>query len=534
MSTSNVETTRDRNDNGAGGSGPVTVCPGDSRYAELTVGHNARWVGTPESVRLPRTTEQVERIVQDVVRKNERFSVTSGGHCYADHVYNPSVRTVIDMSLMTDIYYDPRHQAFAVEAGATLLQVYETLFKGWGVGVPGGIFYSVGAGGHVSGGGFGLLSRQFGLTVDHLYAVEVVVVDARGRARTVTATRRKNDPNRELWWAHTGGGGGNFGVVTRYWFRSPDATGRAPEQQLMRPPKDVLLNAVALPWDELDEGRFTTLVRNYGSWYERNSAPDSPYAPLSSLLNLNHRANKSVGLLTQIDATLPGADKLLQSFVEEVTTPVGVGVRPVTESVGEQGPMPEFFHPVRLPYLTSVRYISTNNATLTNPALRGAYKSAYMRKGFTDDQIAALYRRLSDPAWENAASSVILFGYGARVSAVGADETASAQRDSIFKALYSALWREPEDDEANVGWLRGIFGDVHAATGGYPVPNDVTDGCYVNYQDGDITDPEQNRSGVPWHTLYYKHHYPRLQRVKAAYDPRNVFRHPQSIALPED
>jgi FAD/FMN-containing dehydrogenase len=73
---------------------------------------------------------------------------------------------------------------------------------------------------------------------------------------------------------------------------------------------------------------------------------------------------------------------------------------------------------------------------------------------------------------------------------------------------------------------------VWSATGGYPVPGDQADGCYVNNPDPDITDPAFNRSGVPWHTLYYKGNYPRLQRVKAAYDPRGVFRHAQSVSLP--
>ncbi len=60
------------------------------------------------------------------------------------------------------------------------------------------------------------------------YAVEVVVVDEAKTARRVVATREADDPNRELWWAHTGGGGGNFGVVTRYWFRSQGVDGRDP------------------------------------------------------------------------------------------------------------------------------------------------------------------------------------------------------------------------------------------------------------------------------------------------------------------
>jgi hypothetical protein len=89
-------------------------------------------------------------------------------------------------------------------------------------------------GGHVVGGAFGFLCRQLGLAADYLYAVEVVTVDEAGRASSVIAARETSDPNRELWWAHTGAGGGNFGIVTRYWFRSPDASGDDPARLLPR------------------------------------------------------------------------------------------------------------------------------------------------------------------------------------------------------------------------------------------------------------------------------------------------------------
>lgn len=115
------------------------------------------------------------------------------------------------MSALKAVYFDAEHGAFAVEAGALLLDVYERLYRGWGVTVPGGMCFQVGAGGHVSGGGWGLLCRRYGLVVDHLYAVEVVVVDEDGTVRTVVATREDDDPDRELWWAHTGGGGGTSG-----------------------------------------------------------------------------------------------------------------------------------------------------------------------------------------------------------------------------------------------------------------------------------------------------------------------------------
>jgi aclacinomycin oxidase len=83
-----------------------------------------------------------------------------------------------------------------------------------------------------------------------------------------------------------------------------------------------------------------------------------------------------------------------------------------------------------------------------------------------------------------------------------------------------------------VAWVRGLYRDVYAATGGVPVPDEVNDGSYINYPDTDLADPAWNTSGVPWSTLYYKDNYRRLQRVKARWDPRNVFHHALSVQPP--
>jgi len=61
------------------------------------------------------------------------------------------------------------------------------------------------------------------------------------------------------------------------------------------------------------------------------------------------------------------------------------------------------------------------------------------------------------------------------------------------------------------------------------VPGDACDGALINHPDVDFADPSWNRSGVPWHTLYYQANYPRLQRIKAQWDPLNVFRHALSV-----
>ncbi|MFJ3825050.1 FAD-binding oxidoreductase [Streptomyces nodosus] len=520
----------------AAGTAPdaVTVLPSDPRYADLVIGNNSRWVARPDSVRLVRTTEQVVRAVQEAVDGNKRISVRSGGHCYADFVFNPEVRVVIDTSLLDTVGYDEDLKAFEVGAGSTLLHVYDSLFKGWGVTIPGGMCYSVGAGGHISGGGYGMLSRRHGLTVDHLYAVEVVVVDANGKARSVVATCEADDPNRDLWWAHTGGGGGNFGVITRYWFRSPGATGTDPSLLLPKPPKEVLVSAFALPWSELDKGSFVSLVQKFGAWHEKNGSADSSAASLCSFLMMNHKANGSIGLLTQIDATVPDAEKVLDDFLTEVTSSLSdAAVRPMSEPVGELGALPDLFTPQHLPWLHSVKLLGTSNPTLTNPTLRGHHKSAYLRKNVTEAQAVAMYRHLTRTDHENPASMVVLLSYGGKINTVGSGDTASAQRDSVFKGLFQSFWSSAVDDDANIGWTRDVYGEVFSASGGYPVPGAATDGCYINYPDADITDTKVNTTGVPWYTLYYKGNYPRLQRIKAAYDPRNTFRHSQSITLPD-
>lgn len=510
----------------------TTILPGDARYQEMTVGHNTRWVGTPDTVKVVHDTAQVAAVVQEAVAAGKRIAVRGGGHCYADFVFNPGVKTLIDMTQMDEVYYDSSHNAFVVEAGATLLHAYQALYKGWGVALPGGLCYSVGIGGHIAGGGFGLLSRQYGITVDHLYAVEIVIVEADGTVRIKKATREATDPHRDLWWAHTGGGGGNFGVVTRYFFRSPGAFGSTPADQLMSPPKDVYLSAVSLPWADFDKDKFISLVRHYGDWHERNSTLDSPASALTSLLVMNHRSNGNIGIITQLDASVPNARQLIEDYLVEITSPTGVETAPLAEAVGEQGPLPEFFTPRKLPWLTSVRLLGTNNPALTNPTLRSANKSAYHRKGFTAAQAGSLYNHLTRTDFSNPVANVMLFGYGSKVNTVHADDTASAQRDSVFKALYATQWSTAADDAENTGWLREVYTEVYSTSGGYPVPNAATDGCYVNYPDADITDPAQNTSGVAWTTLYYKDHYPRLQQVKKRYDPMNVFRHAQSIALP--
>lgn len=487
---------------------------GDLRHPGLSRGQNQRWVSDPERIRIPDTTAQVVDAVQVAVSGRKRIAVRSGGHCYEAFVDHAETEVIIDLSGMSRIEYDPRRRAVMVEAGATVGDVYATFYKRWGVTLPGGSCYSVGMGGHVAGAGYGQLSRLHGLISDHLYAVEVVVVDRRGQARAVVATREHDDPNRALWWAHTGGGGGSFGVVTRYWFRSPGGTGADPSGWLPVPPAQVWIHRVQWPWDEMTERGFAALLGNFGSWHERNSAAGSPYAGLFARLELTTRPTAPLYMIMQIDAGIPGAQRLMDAFVAEVNDGIGARME-VTDRR-------------QLPWLHSTGW---SGLWVSSPTERFKHKSSYHRKGFRASQVDAFYRSLSDTDHVHEGFAVSIASYGGKVNTVSPGATAQPHRDSVLKLLWGTSWSEAVDDDRHLRWHREFYRSVYAETGGVPVPDDVTDGCFVNYADVDLGDPTWNTSGVPWSWLYFKDNYPRLQAVKARWDPNDIFRHAQSIRI---
>ncbi|OKI01270.1 FAD-linked oxidase [Streptomyces sp. CB02923] len=496
---------------------PTTITADDPRYPNLVESYNHRFVGRPEAIRFARSTAEVVSVVESAVAAGRRIAVRSGGHCFEDFTSSPEVRVLLDLSPMNAVGFDERMRAFSVEAGATLGDVYRALYTFWGVTVPGGTCFGVGAGGHFSAGGYGHLSRRDGLIVDHLCAVEVVVVDASGRARTVVATRDADDPHRGLWWAHTGGGGGSFGVVTRYWLRTPDRDpDGAPSSLLPAAPTRMRRRVVMWPWDGMTKRSFTALLRNYCGWYEDHTRPDSPAANLWNNLIVPHRSAQTFGMTAVLDDDTPGSAALLDEQFDRITD--GVGVAPVTDELDVvpwwSSWMPSYDWP-------------------SDPHGRYKNKAGYLRRGFTERQLDVLHRFLGEQDCPTPAGCLVLTGFGGRVNTVPSGATATAQRDSILKASYSTgVWRSAEQDAANIAWVRAFYREMYADTGGVPVPGGTADGSYIGYPDVDLADPAWNTSGVPWHDLYFKDNYPRLQAVKLRYDPRDVFRHALSVRLP--
>ncbi|MFE5027927.1 BBE domain-containing protein [Streptomyces sp. NPDC056656] len=126
-------------------------------------------------------------------------------------------------------------------------------------------------------------------------------------------------------------------------------------------------------------------------------------------------------------------------------------------------------------------------------------------------------------------TTVVLFSYGRQVNAVDPATPVVAQRDSALKSYLGTYGTDPDGDERHIRRLREFCRELYAETDGVPVSDAHTDGSYINYPDVDLADPRWNTSGVPWHALYFKGNDAGLQRVKAVWDPQDVFRHTLSV-----
>lgn len=478
------------------------IGPSDPRYETLVRGFNLRWVGKPSSIAICGDAEQVRAVVQEAVDCNQRITVRSGGHCYENFAVGNDGGVIVDMAPMNRVYYDEIRGAYCIEAGATLWNVVWNLFKEYGRAVPGGSCYSVGAGGHITGGGYGLLSRKYGLIIDWLDEVEIVHVTRDGRAEIAIASRDGSESERDLLWANQGGGGGNFGIVTRFWFRD-----------LPPAPSEAFLVNLAWNWSDLTQDDFTQLVTTYGQFLEQNSGVASPYDGLFTLLHLTHNAAAQIVLTAQYVGEEPRRLEDVRAFMHGN----GLRVQPVpqTHAIGRHYFPLGTMNVQRLPWLYATQTLDGSGANQ-----RGKYKSAYMKKAFPQQQIDTMWTHLNDQ-FANPQALLQVDSYGCAINRIASDATAIPQRSSIMKLQYQTYWVPEEETEANLRWINDFYVAMYGEAG--PVPDDVMDGCYVNYPDMDLRD---------WPFLYYLENYSRLQRVKAAWDPKNVFHHGQSIELP--
>jgi hypothetical protein len=506
------------------GSDFITVGPASPTFSGLTQGFNRRWSAPNCRVIYVPLTESgaqaaLEKIVADGMAGN--FGVRSGGHCYEDFVFNPATQAIIDLSLLKEVGYDADRGVYFAQAGGTTWDLYRGLLWKLGKTLPGGTCYSVGLGGHITGGGYGMLSRKFGLTVDWLSAVRIVVAQGPSLLRVAANSTDRDQQN--LFWANTGGGGGNFGIVTRYEFA-----------ELPSAPRFAELTSFSWEWSTIIRGGGRAYLQRIITFFENlNSvAPNSMFGTLT----LNHQSAGEIGLIVQnvYDGTI-GATSL-SPLIESLLQANGIGeISAVASSV--VGPPPNVRAQVQ--HLRWIEAVQTLNES--GPNQKGKQKSAYMRAGFTRSMVTTLFkfltarRRTPNGRPVDLTSSLLqIDSYGGAINTVDPAATAVAQRSSIFKLQYQTYWQDPEDGPSDNGdghlsWIRDFYSEMYADFGGIPDPardpSNNVDECYINMPDADL-----NEFGLATALrLYYGRNLGRLIQTKQRWDPSNLFHHAQSI-----
>ncbi len=345
----------------------------------------------------------------------------------------------------------------AVEAGATVGETYRALFEKWGVVIPLGEYPGIGMGEHVVGGAFGVLCRHLGLAADYLYAVEVVTVDGCGQASSVVATCETSDPHRDLWWAHTGGGGGNFGVVTRYWFRSPDASSEDPARLLPRAPQSITTLRAEWNWSEIDEPSFLRLLRNHGSWCEQNSDAGSPNASLWTLLEVHWQQFGKI-IVRGVSTAGAAAERLLDEHLA---------------ALGEGVIAPRARELTQMSWLDFALNLLPDLFAAPPGGVSAKVKDALVKKRLTDRQLGVAYDYLSRIDHDIMGGMLGFATYGGRINTVASDATSSAQRSWILDIACTTGWLDPGEEAKKLKWVRAFYRDLFAESGGVPVPSEA-------------------------------------------------------------
>ena len=389
-------------------------------------------------------------------------SVRGGGHNIAGSAVCEG-GLMIDLSALRSVRVDPFARRAHVSPGATLADLdHET--QAFGLATPTGINSTTGVAGLTLGGGFGWLSRKHGMTIDNLTAADVVTAD--GKVLRASATE-----NPELFWALRGGGG-NFGIVTRFEF------------QLHEVGPEVLAGLVVFPLSQAAEAlrRYRSFVKTLGdetsTWAVMRKAPPLPFLPASV------HGTDIIAFAVFHAGDLVKGQKALDP-VRGFGTPLG-------EHVGA------------MPYVAWQRAFDP----LLTPGARNYWKShnfAELSDGAID--VAVRYAgKATSPH-----SEIFLALLGGATARVPRDATAYPHRDAAFVLNVHGRWEKPSEDAAGLGWARDFFRDATPF---------ATGGVYVNFLTADETHRVRAAYGPA---------YDRLVAVKRTYDPGNLFRSNQNI-----
>jgi FAD/FMN-containing dehydrogenase len=392
------------------------------------------------------------------------FSVKGGGH-NASGLCLVQDGLVIDTSAMRSLTTDPAGDPPTVTVGPGLgwRDIDRVTYVEHGLAAPGGECPTVSNAGYTLGGGYGPLTRRFGLGLDHLVAAEVVTADG--------IVRTSQDEHPDLFWAIRGAGGAGFGVVTELTYR------------LNPVPRALLTGLRAWP---IAKGR--EVFRAYRDLYLDN---DDDKLALCLLLSTD---------------PYPDGEPAI-SVYGLYAGPVAEGEAALAPLRAIDDPLYDAFEPTS--YLDFGEALGAEIPYGLQSKWRGGY---FRNEAFHEPAFDTMLEYFATAPSPFSMVRFDLLGGGA-VARVPFDATAFAHRGSTHYVSLISLWQEDADTPENVDWVDRFCEDLRPA---------LTGEVYQNYADKDLAD---------WPTAYYGAHYPRLREVKRRYDPHNVFRHGQSIAV---
>jgi FAD/FMN-containing dehydrogenase len=411
----------------------------------------------PAMIVRPVDAAEVAYVVALARESGLELAVRGGGHSSAGHGVSEG-GIVLDLSLMKALDVDPMRRLAWAETGLTSGEVTSALGE-HGLAVGFGDTGSVGIGGLTLGGGVGYLVRKHGLTIDDLLAAEIVTADGQ-------LVRADADDHPELFWAIRGGGG-NFGVVTRFQFRlHPLETVTGGILVLPATPEVIAGFIAASEEAPEDVSTIANVMR----------APPMPFLPSE-----HHGELVVLAMVVHAGPTESG-EQAVAPF-RSLATPIADLLRPM--------PYPEIYPP-------------------DDPDYRPLAAARTLFLDTVDSSVAGeiLDRLATSTAQMPVAQLRVLGGAMARVPA---EASAFAHRGSRIMANVAAVYATPEEAPEHEAWVSEVAAALRQADRG----------AYVNFlaDEGE----ERIRAAYPGGT------WDRLAAVKRRYDPANLFRLNQNI-----
>jgi FAD/FMN-containing dehydrogenase len=393
--------------------------------------------------------------------------VRGGGHNVAGHGTCDD-GLVIDLGPMKAITVDPGARTAWAQGGVTWGEL-DAATQPHGLATPGGVFSDTGIAGLTLGGGYGWLRNKFGLSCDNLIGAEVVTA-----AGAVVIASETENP--DLLWGLRGGGG-NFGVVTRFQYRLHPV---GPEVMF------------AFVFHDGAGDNMARAIRFYRDYVA--GAPDE----VSTIL--------FCGIIPPVAELFPEAihGRLFVALAGLYAGPVDEGERILAPLRTFAPPLVD--HSGVMPYVEAQKAFDADYPD----GWRYYWKSLTLRE--LDD--AAIDRIVEHARRQPSVfSTTDLWHIGGAVARAGADSSAYHGRDAAFLLNPEANWEHPQDDTANIAWVREFLADMQPFSDGSRYLN------FAGFQE----------EGDPMMRQAFGPQYERLAALKRQYDPTNLFRLNQNI-----